>query len=128
MDRRTLSAAALFLAAAHGFAQDPPDQPRLDLRVVYAGEPGHPRTAEWNEFLAGAVANVRLVDVALLRTLEARDFDVIIVDTPPPFDDSGAFKARKVAELPPDWDHPTVALGYAAGMIFRNREIKLDWL
>lgn len=128
MDRRTFLAAALLLAVPQGFAQDPQDQPHLDLRVVYAGEPGHPRTAEWNEFLAGAVTSVRLVDVAGLGTLEARDFDVIIVDTPPPFDGTGAFKGRKVGELPPDWNRPTVALGYAAGMILRNREIKLDWL
>ncbi len=126
--RHALVAATLVTALLPAQTDAPAPAAKLDLRVLYAGEPDHERTADWRRFLDGAVREVGVADVARLSRADTTGFDIVIVDTPPPFDDAGKFKGRKVAELPGDWDRATVALGYGAGMILRNREIKLDWL
>ncbi|MBI5849879.1 MAG: hypothetical protein HZB39_02395 [Planctomycetes bacterium] len=129
------AAAALLAATVHG--QDPatgtsaagakPGE-KLDVAVLYAGEPDHPRTTDWKVFLEAHVRKVGVADIAHLKAADAEGFDVVVADTPPPFDGSGAYKARTVAKLPPDWDRATVALGYAAGSLLGDRKLKLDWL
>lgn len=126
--RSTSAFAVLPLTLGLLTAQEPAPEHKLELKVLYAGVPDHARTAEWREFLGAAVEKVGIADVAKLDEEDAEDFDVVIVDAPPPFDASGAFKPGKIAKLPADWSRPTVALGYAAGMVFRERNIKLDWL
>ncbi len=79
--------------------------PREPLRVLYAGQPDHPRTEEFVRFLGEHFAATTAIDVRSLGAQSAADFDVVVVDLP-----ADCAHARAV-RLPEGFDRPTVLVG-----------------
>ena len=117
---------AAALLAATGIAQDPAG--KIELKVLYAGVPDAPRTAEWKEFLSKTFSGVGTVDLELLDASAAKDFDVVIVDSPTPIQSDGTFKLPKPEKLSLEFTKPTILLGAAGGAVLNGLMIKLQWL
>src|SRR4051812_24804103 len=110
---------ALLAASAVAFLTlDPPlraDEP-LDLKVLYAGNPGSDREKDFVAFLSKQFAKVGTTDYQKFREDEAKGFDVVILDWTSiyPRDETGKIK-EEVNELnsptPPElsetYDRPT---------------------
>ena len=103
-----------------------PAQEKLDLSVLYAGDPG-PRTAEWLEFLRAHVSAANAIDRGKLTSATAKDADVVIVDAETPYKESG-IKIPRGAKLTRDFTRPTILMGAAGGSTLGALDIKLDWL
>ena len=123
--------AVLALAALRAPAQESraAESRPYPLSVLYAGKAGHPRTEEFAAFLGGAFAKVGTVDLAKLDAAAAKDFDVVIVDSPSPYPTDGSenIKLPRAPRLDP-WTKPTVLMGAAGGSFVSWRNLKLDWL
>jgi hypothetical protein len=102
---------------------------KLDLRVLYAGAPEHPRTQLWRDFLGGNVREVQVLDWSELSKETAAGFDVIVVDTPDKYVEKDV-KVPPAPKLDRTFTRPVVALGVAAGTLFNGKgmDLKLDWL
>jgi hypothetical protein len=127
--QRSLAAAsaALVLSLASGVrAEDHP--PKLEVRVLYAGPEGWPRTKAFAEFLGGHFAKVGTIDPARLSMEAARDWDVVIVDAPGPDEWRGDSPRIKLAEVGREFTRPTILVGAAGGDVLSRLRIKLDWL
>jgi hypothetical protein len=135
MNRRLGIKAALLIAAAAGFvaAQDPAQ--KIDLKVLYAGVLGHPRTKDFQEFLGKSFTEVGTVELKSLDQKVAAKFDVVIVDSPSPYGQGPesrgappAFKMPAAPELTTDFTKPTILIGAAGGKVLGGLKIKLQWL
>jgi hypothetical protein len=122
--RLAFLAAALF--AATGFAQVP--AAKIGLEVLYAGVPDAPRTAEWKEFLSKTFSGVGAVDLETMTVSDAKDFDVVIVDSPSPIGSDRSFKLPKPAGITLELTKPTILVGAAGGAVLNELQIKLQWL
>ena len=60
-------------------ADQKPEQ-KMELNVLYAGNPASPRTADFVEFLARHFASVETTDLATLTEERAGRFDVVVLD------------------------------------------------
>ena len=69
--------AILWLAPA-GAGQEPAQ--KIDLDILYAGNPASERTGDFAEFLTRHFAGVETTDLAALTEEQARRFDVIVLD------------------------------------------------
>src|SRR5262245_56679409 len=116
-------AAALF--AAIGIAQDPAG--KIELKILYAGVPDAPRTAEWKEFLSKTFTGVGTADLETLDASTAKDFDVVIVDSPSPIQ-GDRFKLPKPEKISLELTKPTILVGAAGGAVLNELTIKLQWL
>ncbi len=116
---------ALSLVLMPGPAQDATG--RIPLKVLYAGVAGAPRTAEFQEFLGSAFAEAGTIPLADLSVATAKAWDVVIVDSPSPYQDKG-FKMPASAELGLDFRKPVILMGAAGGAVLGKLDIKLDWL
>lgn len=103
-----------------------PAQEKLDLSVLYAGDPG-PRTEEWLTFLRAHVREATSIALGKLDKKTAADADVVIVDGETPYKESG-IKIPRGAKLPSDYTKPTILMGAAGGSTLGPLRIKLDWL
>ena len=120
MSPRILSVLLLGLVALS------PAQAKLDLSVLYAGDPG-PRTAEWLTFLRAHVSAANAIDRGKLTSATAKDADVVIIDGETPYKESG-IKIPRGAKLTRDFTKPTILMGAAGGSTLGALDIKLDWL
>jgi hypothetical protein len=125
-----LWAAVISAAAAFGgvvAAQDAPK--KIDLKVLYAGKPDAPRTADFKQFLDKTFSEVGTVELKALDAKAAERFDVVIVDSPTPYGvgDEG-FKMPEAPVLTTDFTKPTILMGAAGGRVLRELKIKLHWL
>jgi hypothetical protein len=117
------------LLAATVFAQQ---QPTLDLKVLYAGTPGHVRTEQWRAFLAEHTAGVTITDVKTLADGDGADADVVILDCPDPLvrDDQGQVQRIAVpvpAGLTRAFGRPAIVVG-AMAMLTDRLHLKSNWL
>lgn len=103
-----------------------PAQEKLDLSVLYAGDPG-PRTEEWLTFLRARVRAVSAIERGKLTTETAKDAGVVIIDAETPYKESG-IKLPRGAKLKADFAKPTILMGAAGGSTLGSLNIKLDWL
>jgi hypothetical protein len=53
---------------------------KIDLDILYAGNPASERTGDFAEFLTRHFASVETTDLAALTEEQARRFDVIVLD------------------------------------------------
>jgi len=72
-----VTVAALWLAPA-GAGRTPAQ--KIDLDILYAGNPASARTQDFAEFLARHFASVETTDLAALTEEQARRFDVVVLD------------------------------------------------
>ena len=103
-----------------------PAQEKLDLSVLYAGDPG-PRTDEWLTFLRSRVRTATAIERRSLSAKTAKGADVVIVDAETPYKESG-IKIPRGAELSTAFTKPTILMGAAGGSTLGSLDIKLDWL
>ena len=92
------------------------DAPKLDLKVLYAGVPDHPRTEQWREFLTTHTAGVTVVDVKQLADGAGADADVVILDCPDPIVKNAEGRPERIAVPRPSgltlaFGRPTIVVG-----------------
>jgi len=119
--------AAAVLPLAH--AQE---EAKLDLKVLFAGVPGHARTAAWRDFLTKHTAGVTIVDVKQLQDGDGADADVVVLDCPDPIvrnadNQPGGIEVPRPKGLTLAFGRPTVVVGGMA-MVTDDLHIKSNWL
>ncbi len=93
---------------------------KTGLKILYAGNPSSPRTADFAEFLNRHFASVQTVDLARLTEEQAGRFDVLVLDHD--------------AERPPrpkfsdDYAVPTLTIGAAGASIGSTNGLKTGYL
>ncbi len=132
-----------FLASVPAFAQatasesDRGSKTKIQLRILYAGDPEAERSSEWLAFLRDPFTDVQLILVTDLSMATAKAFDVVVVDTPSSYVEVDG-QPKKVYQEPasPKLDRsfskPIVLVGEGGGNILsqmrrRQQGIKLDW-
>ena len=65
-------------SAAVGAVGEP--RQKIDLKILYAGKPGSPRTTDFEGFLREHFASVETTDLAKFSAKQAREFDVVLLD------------------------------------------------
>ena len=125
MNRLVLAAACALVLTPVGASIAEEPAAKLDVKVLYAGAPDAPRTKEFVEFLARAFAKVGTIDAGTLSMDAAREFDVVIVDSP---NGANSHDARKIGAIGRDFVKPTILMGAAGGDVLHHLDIKLDWL
>jgi hypothetical protein len=107
-------------------------EPKVDLKVLYAGVPGHARTEQWREFLAKHTAGVTVTDVKQLADGAGADADVVILDCPDPIVKNAEGRPERIAVPKPAglttaFARPTIVVGSMA-MITDGLHLKSNWL
>lgn len=121
----------ILLAANPTWADEP-----VDLKVIYAGNPGSDREKEFAGFLGKHFANVGTTDYQKFREDEAKPYDVVIFDWTSiyPRDEDGKIPEKLTAlnsptapKLSGEYDRPTILIGAAGGYVAMPLKLKLDW-
>lgn len=108
------------------------ETPHLDLKVLYAGVPGHARTQQWREFLAKHTQGVAVVDVTQLGDDVVSDADVVILDCPDPLVRNAegqvqSIKVPRAKALTTRFSRPTIVVGGMV-MLTDGLHLKSNWL
>ena len=118
----------VWLACGSARAEDP----KLSLKVMYAGKIGTARARDFGTFLRGRVAEVGTAEFATFRDRDAEGFDVVILDGDPADLDRASDKKTSTGlgwpELTPEFSRPTVLIGAMGGKFAQRRHLKLNWL
>ena len=111
---------------------------KIDLKVLYAGNPGSPRAKDFVEFLEQHFTQVTEADFGKFRENDAKAHDVVLFDWTSiyPRDDQGNIDQKKPGgiSMPPaprlssDFDRPAVLIGAAGGQVAGPLQIKINWL
>lgn len=121
-------AGLLWLVASFAVAAD-----KLEIRVLYCGEPGSAREADFCSFLERHFSKVAQGDFRDFKEEQARDYDVVL------FDWSGTSRGgvvetanvaqlkNRAPKLSPEYSRPTIFIG-AGGYVAHLLRIKIDWL
>jgi hypothetical protein len=99
----------------------------IDLSILYAGEVGEPRSADWMEFLTGKFTRVDSIDVSRLSMETAAGADVVIIDGRYALKDNRIY-LPKVPGLSRDFTKPVIMVGVAAGKTLTQMDLKLNWM
>lgn len=107
-------------------------EPKVDLKVLYAGVPDHARTEQWREFLSKHTAGVEVIDVKQLADGAGADADVVILDCPDPIVKNAEGRPERIAVPRPGgltlaFGRPTIVVGGMA-MITDGLHLKSNWL
>ena len=94
----------------------------MDVRVLYAGHPDSAREKDFVTFLRNYFRIVRTGDLAKFKPLDAKDFDVVILDY-----DGDGFKAPRV-HLPRTYRRPTVTVGVIGAFVCGRVGLKTGYL
>ena len=105
---------------------------KLELRVLYAGVPDHPRTGQWREFLAAHTAGVTVTDVKQLADGDGADADVVILDCPDPIVRNASGKPERIDVPRPRgvtlaFGRPAIVVG-GMTMLTHKLHLKSNWL
>ena len=108
------------------------DEPKLPIRVLYAGKGGTDRSREFMDFLRGHVLAVGTAEFASFRDPDADGYDVVILDGDPADIDRAYDKDAKAGLTwpapSPAYDRPTVLVGAMGGLVAQRQKLKLNWL
>jgi hypothetical protein len=128
---RCLFAAVIFSLLAVPLSADD----RLDIRVLYCGDPGAAREADFRSFLEKHFTKVTVADLSKFKEVQTKAQDVVIFDWTPIYDgkrdlDTKRFDRLSSAEpeLSQGFARPVILIGAAAGTITRKGDRKIDWL
>jgi hypothetical protein len=83
------------------------------LKVLYIGEAGSPRSAAFNDFLKPKVGQVEIAVRWKFKPEQAADFDVVLLDWPQSDRGDSATSKRSPLGDRQHWTKPTVLLGSA---------------
>jgi hypothetical protein len=110
---------------------------KIDLKILYAGNPGSPRAKDFISFLGRHFARVGETNYEKFKPAAARGFDVVI------FDWTSIYPRGKDGKITPkftnlhsptspnlsgDFDRPAVLIGAAGGSLAGRLRLKIDWL
>jgi hypothetical protein len=96
-------------------------EPRIPLKVMYLGNEGTPRAAQFVEFLGTQFESVEAADRDTFDPAKAADADVVLLDWSQRDTDS----ENAVSPLGPreNWSKPTILLGSAGHLLAAPWEI-----
>jgi hypothetical protein len=112
--------AALLVLPLDVSAQTKPAD-KIDLKVLYAGQPGSAREKDFVDFLGRHFREVKTSDLAQFHPGAASGFDVILMDY-----DGDPFKAP-CPNLLGDYTRPTVTVAVPGAMICRQLGLKTGY-
>jgi hypothetical protein len=125
------------LAALALFSPSVPAAEKLDIRVLYAGNPGSARAKDFVSFLRQHFAEVRETNYEKFQPAEANGSDVVIFDWTSiyPRDKDGKVEKKftgmhspKTPRLSADFARPAILIGAAGGQLAGTLKLKIDWL
>jgi hypothetical protein len=128
MKLNLVSWSAILIAASTGAVAAQDATKKIELKVLYAGVLEAPRTADFKEFLEGAFTKVGTIELTTLDAKTAAGFDVVIVDSPSPYQGEDGFEMPKTPDLDLGFTKPTILMGAAGGRMLKPLAIKLQWL
>src|SRR5688500_11689417 len=124
---RTLLTTILLLLTAPLSAAE-----RIDLRVLYCGNPGSPREADFRALLQNHFTKVATANYETFTPRQAAEHDVVIFDWTDGYDGKGAPDQTKwkfkVPEIDRSFTRPAILIGRAGGKIALPLQLKIDWL
>jgi hypothetical protein len=109
----------------------------IDLKVLYAGNPGSDREKDFKTFLEDHFAKVGTTDYEKFTEGEAKSYDVVIFDWTSiyPRDEHGKIpqqlselKSPTPPQLAPEFGRPAILIGAAGGSMAGPLKLKIDWL
>jgi hypothetical protein len=119
------------LAALAASGQTASAAEKIDLKVLYAGNPGSPRAKDFVSFLGRHFARVAETNYEKFKPQAARGFDVVIFD----WTSIGARDKDGISlpspmspKLSRDFDRPAVLIGAAGGSVAEQLRLKINWL
>jgi len=99
-----------------------PAADRVNLRILYVGQPRSPRQKDFTAFLKAHFTAVGTADLANFDFSGSEDFDVTVFDY-----DGDGFKAPR-PRLPDGFSRPVVTVGVAGGLMSSNWGLKTGYL
>ncbi len=128
----------LALAAVLAFAPAVRAGEPINLKVLYAGNPGSDRESDFKAFLAEHFTAVGAIDYRRFRESDAKGYDVVIFDWTSIYARDANGKIKEGPEMriisPPSpniaetYSRPTIMIGAMAGEATRPLKLKIDWL
>src|SRR5262249_46728566 len=125
------------LAALAALGQTGAAAEKLNVRVLYAGNPDSARAKDFVSFLRQQFANVGEANYEKFKEDDAKSFDVVIFDWTSiyPRDKDGKIDHKftglhspKAPHLSPAFDRPAILIGAAGGFLAGKSRLKIDWL
>ena len=105
---------------------------KQDVKVLYAGNPEHERTADFEKFLKQHFTEVGVTSFEKVTPESAKDYDVIIFDWSKILmkDANGALslKMPKRPDLPKDFRPPMILIGGSGVQVAEKLGAKIHWL
>jgi len=106
---------------------------RMNVRVLYCGDPGSQREADYHSFLARHFTKVTLRDTREFKEKDADGQDVVILDWSSGYDGKGDIDQKKwkryhKPQLSKTYARPTILIGRGGGAVGESLKLKIDWL
>jgi hypothetical protein len=107
---------------------------RISLRVLYCGDPGSEREADFKAFLEKYFTSVTVAEKPEFKEEQAKDSDVVIFDWTNVYkngrmDDEKMSRLYKaIPILSKDYARPTILIGQRGGLIANPLQLKINWL
>jgi hypothetical protein len=102
-------------------AQNPSSE-KINLKLLYAGQPGSPREKDFVQFLSQRFTDVRTTDLAKFTDDQANGRDVVLFDY-----EGDGFKAPR-PNLSKNYARATVAIGVVGAFICDKQGLKTGYL
>jgi len=104
----------------------------LRVRVLYCGDHGSGREADFHSFLASHFTKVTLRDLREFKEADANGHDVVIFDWTNGFDGKGHIDQKqwqrlRAPKLSRAFARPTILIGRAGGEIATPLKLKINW-
>ena len=109
---------------------------KVNLKVLYAGNPDSPRAKDFVSFLSQHFARVGQANYETFKADEAKGFDVVVFDWTSmyPRDKDGKIAPKgantnyswRSTRLSPDFDRPAVLIGKVGDYLTRSLRLKID--
>jgi hypothetical protein len=105
----------------------------IALRVLYCGDPGSAREADYRAFLEQHFTQVTLHDFRTFKEDDANGHDVVIFDWTYEYDGKGSIDPEKMRrwkrpKVSRDFARPAILVGQAGGVVANPLELKVNWL
>jgi hypothetical protein len=106
---------------------------RIALRVLYCGDPGSDRLADYHKFLEQHFAHVTTADYREFKEADAKNHDVVIFDWTHEYNGKGNIDEAKSRRWHPpklsrDFARPVILVGQAGGLVSSPLKLKIHWL
>lgn len=120
------------LAAPQSPAPAPsPQDEKLPLRILYAGNAGTPYTAVWEHFLAAHTASVKVISGSAMRRADLDGFDLLVVDGEVEARNAKGEPSLKSEKFHVTLDElqgfPVVMVGGQGGFFADDMHLKTSW-